>query len=92
MATDEMLFQEADVAAQIRRQMDEVDGRLMAAALDLGKIAATGNRQTKRSNKWLGKCDHGYDHPYGDGSCLVIHDHKMAGAGRIFQLKLRRYA
>jgi hypothetical protein len=88
MAVTETVLGCPDIAQQMRRGMDEVNRRLPAAALGAEQAREAQTGQMKGGGDRLGNGDHGYDHPYADGSCFVFHDHKMAVRGPDFQLKL----
>jgi hypothetical protein len=88
----EVIGRSPDVAQQVRRGMDQVDGGLLAAALSADKARKHPVGQVEGGGDGLGNGNHGYDHPYVDGSRFVFHDPRMAGAKPNFQLKLSGHA
>ncbi|MFK4812355.1 hypothetical protein ACI3KW_19295 [Devosia sp. ZW T5_3] len=82
------VFSDPDISQQIGRGVDEVDHCLLAATLGAGKARKAPVGQAENCGYGLCQGNHGYDHPYGDGSGLGFHDRNLAGNTGGFQLKL----
>lgn len=70
------------------RGVDEVDHCPFAATLSACKAGQAPMGQAENGGYRLCQGNHGYDHPYGDGSRLGFHARNLAGNTGDFQLKL----